>query len=212
MIFFISPSFYNSFLKKPQKNNIKFSTLKKDTQNEKKFFIFLKMKKNNSNNLEEIQKYQKFLPHSFLNDSTAPFAFSFMWLQRIGRLDLNENFNYDKKKREKKSTFQINFKSDPMFRIYKKTKKEKKEKFFSPISVGKNKEEKMILFDYNKKKKINKSFKLNSYSKKYFEKKKEFKLTNLFSIISIQNNKATDPTKLAISFFLSILAFFIFYF
>jgi len=196
---FISPCLDSSFLAKSGKNR-------------ENFLILLKMEKNNSTSFQKIQKYQKFLPQSFFLDKSAPFAFSFTWLQRIGRLDLNEFLSLEKKNVQNQSDLKINFKSDPMFRIRRKAKKRKKEKLVSPISVGKNKEEKMLIFDYNKKKINNKFLNLKSYSKKVPEKKKEFNLANFYSIISIQNNKTRNPFKMVIILFLFLFSIFIFYF
>ncbi|ABW98043.1 hypothetical protein HAN_2g216 (nucleomorph) [Hemiselmis andersenii] len=206
MISFISPCLNNSFFRKSGKNCRKFFEPKM------KFLNLLKMEKDNLNYSKKIQKYKQFLPQSFFIDNTAPFAFSFMWLQRIGRLDLNENLFFDKNNYENRSLFQISFRSDPTFRISKKTKKKKKEKIFSSISVGKNKEEKMILFDYNKKKSKNNFLNLNSYSKKFLEKKRDLKLANFYSIISIQNNKVNRFIKLVIILILGIFSFLVFNF
>ena len=113
---------------------------------------------------EAINLYKNFLPRSFMEDTSAPFFGSYMWLQRIGRLDLHDEMNKEKDKNFFSHNFDKNFRPDPVFKISKKTKKKKYNTILSTISVGKNREELMIAFDYNKKKEDTSVFTINNKS------------------------------------------------
>mmetsp|Transcript_9833 Transcript_9833/g.19126 ORF Transcript_9833/g.19126 Transcript_9833/m.19126 type:complete len:212 (+) Transcript_9833:1471-2106(+) len=211
-MFFFTPTFpIHSFFQKSLKNDVKFFK-RKESKSIENFANTLTMEDKNLNNFNELRNYKNFLPHSFINDYTAPFCLSSMWLQRIGRLDLNKNISYYKNNEINVKNFQLNFKSDPMFRLSKKNKKRKKEKYFSSISMGKNKEEKMVIFDYNTKKKKDTFSSSGSYSKEILKKKENLKFIYHYSFISIQVFKINKFTKFIISLLLFNLSFFIFFF
>ncbi len=99
----------------------------------------IKLSKHNNH-----KKYLKFLPNSFIEDKTSPFFASFLWLQKLGRIDLiNDSLGTEENVKFLNDS-EYDFKFDPTFQI---SKKKKKKKNLNPIIfVGKSREEKIMVF------------------------------------------------------------------
>jgi len=110
-------------------------------------------KENIDKKFYNFKEYETKLPYSFFKDCSAPSSSSFMWLQRTGRLDLSEKIEFEKKKSIKEADPKNKFRLDPLFLSLKKSKKKVKFSSFSTISIGEEKEEKMLMFNFSKKKK-----------------------------------------------------------
>lgn len=138
----------------------------------------------------KINEYENSLPKSFKDDPAAPYMGSFMWLQRIGRLDLNQDPEF----REKKNQLDNEPKIDPLFLSDKKLKKRKKNVKKSTISIGREKEEKILNFDFNTKI-YDLSASLIVNSAKNSSEKTKFIQEHSFVFTKIINKKFENITK-----------------
>jgi hypothetical protein len=134
----------------------KVKTLKKYSEKGQNFRLSknsLNEKEGKNKEFYYFREYETKLPHSFFRDCSAPSSSSFMWLQRTGRLDLNGKTEFGEKKSISEVKLKSQFRLDPLFLSLKKPKKKVKVGSYSTISIGEEKEEKMLMFNFSKKKK-----------------------------------------------------------
>ncbi|AFP65257.1 hypothetical protein CMESO_55 (nucleomorph) [Chroomonas mesostigmatica CCMP1168] len=156
-------------------------------------------------NSKNIKNYQKFLPDSFLVDKSAPFLVSLLWLQKIGRTDLTKKLNQGESTLTLFSNSSLSFRGDPIFNIQKKIRKKKKQKNNIPLSLGKNIEDKLILFEY---KKIKKTKTPNFKSKKKYINNEITRLNFSYSLLELKLVNYSIIQRLVFCVFFLMTAFF----